>query len=133
MVQIPTPSLPKIPLSLPWLKPLKGVVLRLGRWFLIGAGVGIGVLHGVIVPRIDEIRPVLEQHASDWLGVPVRIGRIEAHSQRLIPSFDLHQVAILDAQGVVALQLPLIKIVVLEPLVIEKPSVDIHRDPDGTV
>lgn len=133
MVQIPTPSLLKKPLWLKRCKLLKTVVLRLGRWFLIGAGVGIGVLHGVIVPRIDEIRPVLEQHASDWLGVPVRIGRIEAHSQRLIPSFDLHQVAILDAQGVVALQLPLIKIVVLEPLVIEKPSVDIHRDPDGTV
>lgn len=136
MVQIPTPSLLKKPLKPLWLqrcKLLKTAALRLGRWFLLGAGLGVGVLHGVIVPRIDEFRPALEQHASDWLGVPVRIGRIEAHSQRVIPSFDLHQVEILDAQGEAALQLPLIRIVVLEPLVIEKPTVDIHRAKDGTV
>ena len=130
MVQIPTPSLLKM---VPLLKRLKPAMLRLGRWFLLGAGVGVGVLHGVIVPRIDEFRPVLEQHASEWLGAPVRIGRIEAHSQRLIPSFDLHQVAILDAQGQAALQLPLIRIVVLEPLVIHHPMVDIHRAKDGKV
>jgi uncharacterized protein (TIGR02099 family) len=128
MVQIPLPPLLKITLSL---KSAKSGLLRVGRWLLWGAGVGIGVLHGIIVPRIDDFRPALEEQASRLLGVPVRIGRIEAHSQRLIPTLEFHHIALLDAQGLAALQLPWVQIVLWEPLVIKNPTVKIHRAKDG--
>ena len=46
-----------------------------------------GGLHGWIVPRIGEWRPLLEQQATLRLGVPVRIGSLSARSQGLLPSF----------------------------------------------
>lgn len=63
-------------------------------------------LHFLIVPRIGEIRPWLEQQASRDLGVPVRIGAIEARSNGLIPSFEIRDVVLLDAQGREALRVP---------------------------
>ncbi|MBS0318626.1 MAG: hypothetical protein JSR49_16040, partial [Proteobacteria bacterium] len=43
-------------------------------WLLVLAwlvlGLAWGVLHGWIVPRIDEFRPALEARASQLLGVP---------------------------------------------------------------
>ena len=64
-----------------------------------------GALHGWIVPRIGELRPDLEIEASRVLGVPVRIGSITAKSGGLIPSFELSDVVLLDAQGRDALRL----------------------------
>ncbi len=63
-------------------------------------------LHFLIVPRIGEMRPWLEQQASHKLGVTVRIGAIEARSNGLIPSFEIRDVVLLDAQGREALRVP---------------------------
>src|SRR3954469_5638043 len=65
-----------------------------------------GALHGWIVPRIGELRPELEIEAGRVLGVPVRIGRIAARSEGLVPSFELGDVVLLVPQGRQALRLP---------------------------
>ena len=79
--------------------------------WLVAAGVlllGLGavVLHGFIVPRIGDFRPQLEAKATQVLGVPVRIGSITAHSHGMIPSFEISQLQLFDAQGREALRLP---------------------------
>jgi uncharacterized protein (TIGR02099 family) len=101
-----------------------------------------GALHGWIVPRIGELRPDLEIEASRVLGVPVRIGSITAQSGGLIPSFELSDVVLLDAQGRAALRLPRV-VAALTPrslwnlgfaqLVIDRPEVDIRRSADGRI
>ena len=63
-------------------------------------------LHWGILPRIEQWRPQIEAQAGRALGVPVRIGRIEAHTRGWVPTFQLHDVTLLDAQQRTALQLP---------------------------
>jgi uncharacterized protein (TIGR02099 family) len=101
-----------------------------------------GALHGWIVPRIGELRPDLEIEAGRVLGVPVRIGSITAQSGGLIPSFELTDVVLLDAQGREALRLPRVVAALspkslwnlgFEQLVIDRPEVDIRRSADGRI
>jgi uncharacterized protein (TIGR02099 family) len=101
-----------------------------------------GALHGWIVPRIGELRPDLEIEASRVLGVPVRIGSITAKSSGLIPSFELSDVVLLDAQGREALRLPRVVAALtpkslwnlgFEQLIIDRPEVDIRRSADGRI
>ena len=79
-------------------------------WLLSAAWLALalawGALHAWIVPRIGELRPTLESQASRVLGVPVRIGRIEAKSEGLFPSFELNDVVLLDPAGRAELRLP---------------------------
>ncbi|MBC7918041.1 MAG: TIGR02099 family protein, partial [Rhodoferax sp.] len=86
------------------------LVVRSSLWLLVIAWGTIGLLavalHFLIVPRIGELRPWLEQQASRELGVSVRIGAIEARSNGLIPSFEIRDVVLLDAQGREALKVP---------------------------
>ncbi len=101
-----------------------------------------GALHGWIVPRIGELRPDLEIEVTRVLGVPVRIGSVTANSDGLIPSFELSDVVLLDANGREALRLPRV-IAALTPrslwnlgfeqLVIDRPELDIRRSPDGRI
>ncbi len=109
-------------------------------WLLFG--LSWGVLHGWIVPRIAEFRPQLEAQASRALGVPVRIGRITGSSLGAIPSFELHDVVLLDMQGREAVRLPHVLGALspsslwglgFEQLVIERPEVDIRRAADGKI
>jgi uncharacterized protein (TIGR02099 family) len=109
-------------------------------WLLFG--LSWLVLHGWIVPRIGEFRPRLEIEASKALGVPVRIGRISGFSQGMIPSFELHDVRLLDAQGREALRLPRVVGALslsslwglgFEQLLIDKPELDIRRTADGKI
>lgn len=78
MYDSPTPS-----------RPLKAyaAVAKWSLWLLLGAWLVLvlawGALHGWIVPRIGEFRPRLEVEAGRVLGVPVRIGSIEARSEGL--------------------------------------------------
>jgi uncharacterized protein YhdP len=97
-------------------------------------------LHWVIVPRIGELRPRLEIEASKVLGVPVKIGEISAKSVGIIPSFELKDVALLDAAGREALRLPRILASVspasllqlnVEQILIESPELNIRRDSQG--
>ena len=101
-----------------------------------------GALHGVIVPRIAEFRPRMENAASQVLGVPVRIGAVSAQSVGLIPSFELRDVALLDPQGREALRLPRVTAALsprslwnlgFEQLHIERPELDVRRTRDGKV
>ena len=109
-------------------------------WLLFG--LSWLVLHGWIVPRIAEFRPRLEAEASRALGVPVRIGQITGRSVGAIPSFELHDVTLLDAKGREAVRLPHILGALspsslwglgFEQLVIDRPEVDIRRAADGKV
>src|SRR4051812_25108817 len=89
---------------------LFAAVAQWSLWLLLAAALLLalawGALHGFIVPRIGELRPVLEIRASRLLGVPVRIGAITARSEGLIPTFTLQDVVLLDPRGRVALRLP---------------------------
>lgn len=110
----------------------------LALWLLLGATAG--VLHGFIVPRIGEYRGKLEQLAAQALGVPVRIGEVSARSEGLVPTLELREVELLNAQGAVALRLPRVVVAVsarslwrqgVEQLVVESPELDVRRRADG--
>jgi uncharacterized protein (TIGR02099 family) len=101
-----------------------------------------GALHGFIVPRIGELRPDLEIEAGRVLGVPVRIAKITARSEGLIPSFELTDVVLLDPQGRPALRLPRVVAALsprslwnlgFEQLYIERPELEIRRAADGRI
>lgn len=135
-----SPPLPSGPLKvfaacakwLLWLLAAAWLVLALG-W---------GALHGWILPRIGELRPVLETRASKALGVPVRIGSVTAGRSGLLPSLELQSVVLLDAQGREALRLPRVVAAPsprslwnlgFEQLYVEKPELDVRRLADGRI
>lgn len=116
------------------------LTLLLALWLLLAAA--WGVLHGWIVPRIGDFRPQLEAQAGRALGVPVRIGKITARTEGLVPSVELGDVALLDAQGRQALHLPRVVVAVsprsllklgFEQLYIEGPELDVRRERDGRI
>ncbi len=111
-----------------------------GGWLLL-ALVWVA-LHFVIVPRIDALRPWLEEQASRTLGVVVRIGSISAQSNGLIPSVELRGVQVLDVQGHPALELSSVIAAVsprsllaggLEQLYVDSPVLDVQRKADGVI
>ncbi|NQW93973.1 MAG: TIGR02099 family protein, partial [Polaromonas sp.] len=132
-------------LASPRLKWL-AVAARMALWlvlafWLLFAGAW-GLLHGWIVPRIEEFRPRLEIEASKALGVPVQIGQITARSEGLIPSFEVRDVTLKDASGREALRLPRVLVALspaslwgggFEQLVIDQPVLDIRRTLDGKI
>ena len=138
-----SPALPSPPSRrLRWIAvALRGLLwLVATAWLLFG--LSWSVLHGWIVPRIADFRPQLEAQASQALGVPVRIGRITGQSLGAIPSFELHDVVLLDAQGREAVRLPQVLGTLspsslwglgFEQLVIERPEIDIRRAADGKI
>jgi uncharacterized protein (TIGR02099 family) len=109
-------------------------------WLLLA--LAWGALHGWIVPRISEWRPMLEAQATRALGVPVRIGAVSARSDGLLPTVEFDGVVLLDPQGREALRLPKV-VTALSPrslwhrgfdqLYIEGPVLDIRRTTDGRV
>ncbi len=110
--------------------------------FWLALALAWGALHGWIVPRIGELRPALETQATRVLGIPVRIGSISARSDSLMPSFELREVVLLDAQAREALRLARVVVALsprslwnlgFEQLFIEGPSLDVRRLPDGRV
>lgn len=117
---------------------------RLISWALLVAGILLGVawacLHFWIVPRIGDFRPELERWAQQSLGVPVRIGALSAESTGWVPSFELREIALLDAQGQPALRLPRVVVAIslrsvlqlrLDQLVLDAPELDVHLSADG--
>ena len=114
--------------------------LMLTFWLLLA--IAWGALHGLIVPRIGEFRPQLQAHATKVLGVPVQIGAIEARTDSLVPSVEMHDVALLDAGGRVALRLPRVVVAVsprslihwnAEQIYIEQPVLDVRRTAQGRI
>jgi len=122
-------------------------VFAKGLLYLLLAAYGVlavawGVLHGWIVPRIDQYRVQLEEQATKALGIPVRVGTIAAHSEGLVPTVELGEVALLDAQGRAALRLPRVVLAVsprslwnfgFEQLYIEGPELDVRRTAQGRI
>ena len=121
-------------------------VLRAAFWVVASAWMALlivwGALHFVIVPRISEFRPMLEQQVSRVLGVTVRIGSIAARSNGLIPSLELNDVRLLDSQGREALKLPSVMAALsarsliglgFEQLTVDHPELDVRRSADGRI
>ena len=109
-------------------------------WLLFGASWGL--LHGWIVPRIEEFRPRLEVEASKALSMPVRIGQITARSEGMVPSFELRDVVLLDPLGREALRLPRLVAALspsslwgmgFEQIFIDQPDLEIRRAADGKI
>ena len=120
--------------------------MRWVLWFVIGAWLiflsAMAVLHWVIVPRIGELRPELEIRASQALGIPLRIGSIEARPGGIFPSFQLDNVRLLDPDGHDALRLPRVMATVsptslwnlgFEHLYIDSPQLHIRRTAQGRI
>jgi uncharacterized protein (TIGR02099 family) len=114
--------------------------LAVSGWVLFGAT--LGVVHGIIVPRIGNWRADLETLATKAVGIPVRIGEIRAHSKGLIPLFELSDVRLLDKSGREALQLGRVLTSVSVPslwrlgfdqIYIDQPSLDVRRRADGHI
>ena len=125
------------------------LVALFARWslglllaFSLLLAIAWGVLHGWIVPRIGEYRALIEARAEQALGVPVRLGSITARTEGVIPTFELGDVALLDAQGREALRLKQVVVALsprsllnleFEQLFIQGPEVDVRRTPDGHI
>lgn len=101
-----------------------------------------GLLHGLIVPRIEDFRPRLESLASRALGVPVRVRQISGDSRGFIPTFELKDVTLQDSAGRQALLLPKVLVALsvtsmwrggFEQLVVDQPVLDVRRTPDGKI
>ncbi len=114
--------------------------LLLAAWCLFA--LGWGALHWVIVPRIGNWKPDLEQAATQALGIPVQIGALRAESGSAIPTLTLADVRLLDAQGREALRLPQVQgslslrsllSLGFEQIVIDAPELELRRRADGVV
>ena len=121
-------------------------VVRAAFWVVASVWMALlivwGALHFVIVPRIAEFRPMLEQQVSSALGITVRIGAIAARSNGVIPSLELNDVRLLDGQGRDALRLPSVMASLsarslmglgFEQLTVDRPELDVRRSADGRI
>ena len=128
------------------LRKLTTRVARLALWLLAIAWITIGLtaaaLHFLIVPRIGELRPWLEQQASKELGVTVRIGAIQAQSNGLIPAIEIRDVRLLDQAGREALNIPTVMAALsarsalglgFEQLHVDGLVLDVRRSADGRI
>lgn len=103
-------------------------------------GMAWATLHFWIVPRIAEFRPALENLARQSLGVPVSIGGVSAQSTGWVPSFELRDIELQDAQGRPGLHLPKVLVALslrsaalgqLDQLVLDAPELTLRLLADG--
>ncbi len=132
---MPTSSAP-----VSWLTRLSRAVAWLALAVGLCMGMGWAALHVWIVPRIQDFRPALERLATHTVGLPVRIGELRAESTGWVPSFELRQIELLDAQGQAALRLPRVVVAIsvrsvlnlgLEQLVLDRPELDVRHTASG--
>ena len=101
-------------------------------------------LHWAILPHIQQWREPIETRASKALGVPVRIGQIEVRASGWVPSLELRDVVVLDAQKRTALSLPRLFAAIsprsllsfelrFEQLLIDGAQLELRRDPQGNI
>jgi uncharacterized protein (TIGR02099 family) len=134
------------------------IVTRILLWLVLAVwgmfALSWAALQLWIVPGIGEWRPALERRASQAVGVPVTVGAIVAlprvagasgvlaYLPSFMPAFELRDVRLYDAQGRVALQLPMVRAAVsvgslwrlrAEQLVIERPVLDVRRTAAGRI
>lgn len=123
-----------------------GVFSRLVWWLVLALIVTLIVasatLHLWIVPRIEAFRAPLEQQAQSALGVPVKIGGIRAYSSTFLPTFELTNVVIEDANHQPAISLDAVVLTLsprsllalsFEQITIERPNLRIRRDKTGAI
>ena len=119
-------------------------IVRIGAWVLLAMGLVMGMawatLHFWIVPRIEDFRPRFESIASHYIGVPVQMGQLVAVSSGWMPTFEIHQLSLIDSEGRPALTLPKVVFAIsirsvlqlgVEQLVIDSPTVDVRRTAQG--
>jgi uncharacterized protein (TIGR02099 family) len=115
-------------------------VLAWGTFFVLAAAV-LGLRYGVL-PQVERYRGEIVERVSSTVGLPVRIGRIEAEWNGLRPQLNLSDVRIYDAEGREALKLPSVENILswrslvhgdvrLHALHIEGPKVSVRRDSAG--
>ena len=118
-----------------------GLLLVAAWGVLIAAWIA---LHAVILPHIDRWRVPIEQYASQFLGQPVRIGTVSVDTNGWLPTLELRDVTLLDAQARPVLQLPRVvgalsakSLFALQPrfsqLLIDGADLEVHRDADGRI
>jgi len=101
-------------------------------------------LHWGILPHIQQWREPIEQRASKALGVPVRIGSIAVRSSGWVPSFELREVVLMDANNAPALRLPHVFAAIsprslvsfelrFEQLLIDGAQLEVRRDASGRI
>ncbi len=133
--------------SAPASRPLR-TVARLLLWLAVSfislALIAWLTLHWGILPHIAQWRAPIEARASQALGVPVRIGHITVSSSGWVPSFELRDVVLLDAQQRPALTLPRVAASLsprsllgwqlnFEQLLIEGAQLEVRRDAAGRI
>ncbi len=120
------------------IKSLLGLLIASSALVLITAG----LLHGWVVPHMDDLRPRIETYLSEKTAHSVRIGNITAESSGLLPSFDLKDVQILDAEQRLALALGRVQVSVspmslltleIDRLTIDAPTLQVTRDAAGQI
>ena len=136
-----------MPVTHPTVRAPLNTLAALARWtlwavasiWLVLIMVWVG-LHFLIVPRIADFRPLLEQQASRLLGVKVKVGAVMALSNGLIPSFEFRDVSLLDANDREALRLPSVLAALsprsllglgFEQVYVAAPVLDVRRSRDG--
>ncbi len=102
------------------------------------------VVYAMILPHIEEWREPIEARATRALGVTVRIGHIALRSSGWVPSVELADVVLLDAQQRPALRLPRVFAAVsprsllswqlrFEQLLIDGAELEVRRDASGRI
>ena len=131
-------------LKLPWLTPLPALLLRWLAWGLLSLSMLVGltwaVLHFWIVPRISELRPQLENMASQAVGLPVLIGELTVQSNGWAPVLEIDNLRIHNSAGQAALTLPKLRVTLsaqslltlgVEQLALDGAELDLRRTEDG--
>lgn len=114
-----------------------------GFWLIYFSFVlAVLALRYVVLPHVEDYRPVIERLVSEGLGQSVGIGRIEASWDGINPDLTLHDVRVADAEGRPALAFSRIETVLswwtvpagqlrLRVLRIEEPTLHLRRAGDG--
>ena len=101
-------------------------------------------LHWGILPHIQQWREPIQARASKALGVPVQIGEIVVRSGGWVPSFELREVVLMDADQRPALRLPRVFAAIsprsllsfelhFEQLLIDGAQLEVRRDRSGRI
>jgi uncharacterized protein YhdP len=136
-----TPSLSNpLPAGLRWYVRLSKVVLGLALAFWALLLLASLALHFLIVPRIIDWRTEIEDAASQAWGVQVSIGQLSSVSDGLVPSFEVSDFVLRNAQGDDVLHLPKLRASLspasllqlsLERIELDGPVLEVRRNADG--
>ena len=81
-----------------WMSPISGILLWLCIAFWVLALGLFTLMHVLILPRIDAIRPSMERQVGEVLGLQVHIGTLEAHTSGIWPTLQLKDLQATNAQ-----------------------------------